>query len=497
MNPTTRLSTAMRLGWGTTGLLVLSALCALTAPPQEARSAAGEMTASTPGIKNVVVILADTLRASHLKCYGHYRDTSPNIDKLGAEGVLFEMAFSVSPWTRTSVVSLFTGLHPCAHGVQDRNDGASDELVTMAELFKARGFATGAFVTNVNATKPFNVQQGFDHAVFFDRKEFFAANPGRKDPGYVPIEGMMPETFKWLDAVGGKPFFLYFHCTDPHYNYLPPPPYDIWSREKESARRAAQNLPPLKPDEWIEGNPLDRYDGAIRYTDEYVGLLFEYFRTRGMLDDTLFVFTADHGEEWADHGAMGHGHTLYDEMLHVPLIFRHPSLSPARRSETVRLIDVLPTMIELCGLDAGAAPRIQGRSLVPMLNGKPDPKPEEQFVFAEVDYPSKIVGVALELDGWKIIHTKSSQPIKAQAVAKGKKDAWELYYMRQSRAERVNLAQIATSELARMKAALDRMKSKYGADAVAPVQQSIDSQLDDALRTLGYAGDDNEGRKDK
>lgn len=161
-------------------------------------------------IKNVLIMLVDTLRADHLGAYGYDRATSPNIDLLAAESVQFERAFSVSPWTRTSVVSMFTSMYPIAHGCQDKEDVASPQLTMMAEVFKANGFKTIGFSSNIGVSEDFNVVQGFDDFTYFRREPWFESHPSRTDLGYVPIEGMIPAAINALDEIGDSPFFLYF-----------------------------------------------------------------------------------------------------------------------------------------------------------------------------------------------------------------------------------------------------------------------------------------------
>ena len=196
--------------------------------------------AGSSRIKNVVLVLVDTLRADHMGCYGYLRDTSPNIDRLARESVLFEHAYSVSPWTRTSIVTLFTSLNPASHACQDKDDSVADELVTMAEIFKDNGFRTGGFSTNISISAKFNATQGFDEFLYFERPVWNAAHPERRDPGYVPIEGMMPAVFTWLDRQGDQPFFLYFHSTDPHYKYDPPAEYALWGRKRRMTSTMAR-----------------------------------------------------------------------------------------------------------------------------------------------------------------------------------------------------------------------------------------------------------------
>ncbi len=411
--------------------------------------------------KNVVIFLVDTLRADRLGIYDYGRDTSPNIDAFAADAVLFERAFSVSPWTRTSVVSMFTSMYPVAHACQDKDDFAAEALVMMAEILKANGFKTGGFSTNISVSEKFNMTQGFDDFVYFKREPWLAKNPGRPDPGYVPIEFMMSDTRHWLDAAGDEPFFLYFHSTDPHWQYRAPGEFELW------------------------GNRLlgDLYDAEVRYTDHYFGELIAYLSKLGKLDETLIIFTADHGEELFDHGGHGHGHTLYNELLQVPLIMRHPGLKPARRHETVRLIDVLPTIIEMFALEPGDAV-IQGRSLLPLLLGLPDAEPEEQFVLAEVRYPSKIEGMSLEAGDWKLIRTIEMQP--SRAFPRGKRDAWDLYNMSRDPGELENVVRFNPEIVGNFRKRLEALMKKFDVSGLEGKDVELDDETREALRSLGY-----------
>ena len=417
-----------------------------------------------PPIRNVLVFMVDTLRADHLGSYGYERDTSPNIDRFAANSVQFDRTYSHSPWTRTSVVSTFTSMYPVAHACQDKDDVADDRLVMMAEVFRANGFRTGGFSSNVSISQAFGVTQGFDDFMYFERDPWFAAHPTRTDPGYVPIEGMVPPALKWLDAVGHQPFFLYFHVTDPHWRYAPPTRYARWG-EQES---------------------VDLYDGEIRYVDEYFQQMIDYLRERGKLPETLIIFTSDHGEEFFDHGGSSHGHTLYNELLHVPLIVYHPRFKPARRNEIVRSLDLLPTLIELFELDPGEA-IIQGRSLVSVLEGRDDSRSEQQFVLSEVMYPSKIEGVSLQDDQWKLIWTKQSQP--GSWSPRKKNNVWELYDVRKDPGEYRNLAFLQRNVVGQQMQKMKELRQKFSLFTRSPQSDSIpqqDPETIEALRSLGY-----------
>jgi arylsulfatase A-like enzyme len=414
-----------------------------------------------PMFKNIVIIVVDTLRPDRLGAFGYARDTSPNIDRFAQDAAIFEQAFSVSPWTRTSVVSMFTSMYPVAHACQDTNDSADDKLVMMAEIFKANGFSTGGFSTNISVSEKFNVAQGFDEFVYFERQPWFADHPGRPDPGYVPIEGMMADAFEWLLDVGDEPFFFYFHSTDPHWQYRPPAEFVLWGDQRLG----------------------DLYDAEIRYTDFYFQEIIDHLTRLGKIDDTLIIFTADHGEELFEHGGHGHGHTLYNELLRVPLILRHPGLQPRRVTETVRLIDILPTVIDLFDLESNGA-MIQGRSLLPMLFGDIDPQPDEQFVLGEVMYPSKIEGISLEADDWKLIRVVDMQPNRG--FPRGKRNTWELYNLATDPGELVNVVRFNPAVLESTRKRMESLREKFDASGLEGKDTDIDEATREALRSLGY-----------
>jgi arylsulfatase A-like enzyme len=414
-----------------------------------------------PQFKNVVIIMVDTLRSDRLGVSGYERDTSPNIDKFASEGVVFERAFSVSPWTRTSVVSMFTSMYPVAHACQDTNDLADDALVMMAEIFKANGFTTGGFSTNISVSDKFNVAQGFDEFIYFEREPWFANHPGRADPGYVPIEGMMADAFKWLLDVGDQPFFFYFHSTDPHWQYRPPDEFALWGDRRLG----------------------DLYDGEIRYTDYYFQEIIDHLSRLEKLDETLIVFTSDHGEELFEHGGHGHGHTLYNELLRVPLIIRHPGLQPGRVTETARLVDLLPTLIDIFDFEKHGA-MIQGRSLLPVLRGETDPEPQEQFVLGEVKYPSKIEGLSFEANAWKLIRVIEMQP--SRGFPRGKRDTWELYDLTRDPGELENVVRFNPELVSSARERMESLREKFDASGLEGKDTDIDEETLEALRSLGY-----------
>jgi arylsulfatase A-like enzyme len=324
---------------------------------------------------NVLLISVDTLRADHLGIYGYPRPTSPTIDGLGNSGVVFEKALTTAPWTLPSHVSLLTGLYPAFHGVQDDGTKLAAEVPTLAEAFKGLGYHTLAVVSHVYVSSEFGLDRGFDS---FDDSLIAG---GAKNP----IAEVVVDHF--LDAMSEVPegrFFAFVHLFDPHWSYTAPEPF--FKRFAEPSYRgpidgSIEALTPFfPPNQAMQPADLrqaiDLYDGEIAYTDAQIARLLEELRNRGRLENTVILFTADHGEEFKEHGQLGHGKTLFHEMMRIPLVVTgHPVFPPGtRRRDVVSLIDVAPTLLHLAGGEA--MPGVQGMSLV-------EERPTEEIVFGE------------------------------------------------------------------------------------------------------------------
>ncbi len=321
---------------------------------------------------NVLFVIADTLRADKLGCYGNERGLTPSLDALAEEGVLFEHASSHAPWTLPATASLFTSRLPREHGAGGRL-GAFTKLdpsvETVASRFRAHGYATAAIVNVTFLTRAFGLMQGFDHV---DERAFDSNLRVRSAKRTTDL------ALRWLDERDERPFLLLVHYFDAHAVYAPPPEFrarfaseadrtdDSWvfgTRQEMIDHRAGRLA--FEEQDIVRAEQL--YDAEVAYLDRELGRLFDGLDDRGLAEDTLVLFTADHGEEFWDHGGFEHGHTLFDELTRVPLLLRRPgSVAPARVSLSVRHIDVAPTLTELCGLPQGG---FGGRSLVPLLSG--------------------------------------------------------------------------------------------------------------------------------
>jgi arylsulfatase A-like enzyme/Tfp pilus assembly protein PilF len=303
---------------------------------------------------NVLLITLDTTRADRLGAYGCRTARTPNLDRLAAEGVLFENAHSSVPLTLPSHSALFSGRYPIANRV--RNNGnyfLPESEVTLAELLRDRGYDTRAVVAAFVLLSKFGVNQGF--AVYDDSLDTHEMIRNYKSE--IPAELVHEKFSAWLGANDGRPFFYWVHFYDPHTPYRPPAEF-------------AKLFPT---------GPLGLYDAEIAYMDLWVGRVLGSLRERGLLEHTLVVVAGDHGEAFGEHGEQGHGIFCYEEALRVPLIVHAPGrFKPRRVAARVGLVDVMPTILEALGVKP--PPAVQGRSLVPLLGGRAE-KEEPAYYF--------------------------------------------------------------------------------------------------------------------
>ena len=355
---------------------------------------------------NVILLLEDTLRADRLSTYGHSRETSPAKDRLAARGVVFEHAFAQAPTTRPSVPSLMTSLYPSATGVWTHEQMLDDRYLTLAEILRHQGFATASFVQNSNAGRSSGLHQGF--GALLERP----ATEGHENVYAGPVAD-------WLERNRHRNFFLYLHVIDPHGAYQPPAPWDAWYRALGPGGTPVRRNP--KAFDGEVGNPTLEtrqalYDGEIRNNDAWLEVLLAQLEALGLLESTLFVFVSDHGEHFGEHRRRGElldGHRApgYAQVLRVPLIWVHPGLLPARRIEApVQLVDVVPTLLELLGIDAGEL-LVQGDSLLPLIRGEEPPWWRDRIALSE------------EPDAWR---GRSDTQISASAFS----DRWHLLHSR-------------------------------------------------------------------
>jgi arylsulfatase A-like enzyme len=351
------------------GVLLALAACGAEVP---------QLRPDTP--HNVLLISIDTLRADHLGCYGYNRPTSPNLDALAAEGAVFEDASATSPWTVSSHFSILTGLFPRSHGVNGWAKPMPTDIRTLAGHLQELGFATGAFVNHLilNAERGFGT--GFETFLVEDEK----LNPRGKSQTILDNAG------RWLEQQGQARFFLFVHLYDVHSSYISMPRFKrrFIGEYEGDVNGYAQQLKDFRLGtlDWSDddvGHLVDLYDAGIAQLDDTLGGFFDGLKARGQWDNTLIIVTSDHGEEFLEHGDVLHGGTLYQELLHVPLILRGPGIPTGRRlGHEVTLVDLLPTVLSFVGLPPPGD--VEGVDLRPTLLD-PALQPPERWIFAEAD----------------------------------------------------------------------------------------------------------------
>lgn len=420
--------------------LVALALCGGCDSRSTGRS--GARAASYPVLRNLLLISIDTLRPDRLGCYGAQRPATPNIDRVAAEGVLFESCTSVAPLTLPAHSSLLTGTNPFAHGVRD-NAGflLAPENESLAELLAAQGYRTGAEIAAAVLNREFALDQGF--AGYGDVR---GARPAGRPPERS-AEEIADAALAFLAPRDDKPFFLFVHFFDPH-------------------------LPHTAPQAFRTAYPEDGYAAEIAYVDAQIGRLLDALRASGRAQDTAVIITSDHGESLGQHQERTHGLFVYDATLSIPLLIRAPGVFPAGRrvAAQARIIDVAPTAAALLG--APPLRDAQGVDLRALARGDaPDPN---LSAYSESLYPKFSFGLAplrsLRGGGWKYIH--GPEP--------------ELYRLADDPGETRNLLASEPRRAAEMRSTLLRMVES--ARPIAGARKTISAEEQRNLVALGYAG---------
>ena len=329
---------------------------------------------------NVLLVVLDTVRAQNLSLYHYPRSTTPHLERFANTGVVFERAISTSGWTLPSFASMFTGRLPHEHHAALLTP-LDDTYPTLAEVFSANGYVTAGFVANLlYCTREMGLHRGFAHYEDYpislgmalrsswlgrfiaetSLKAIFANDPRLVFKSAAQVNR---DFLSWLARNDQRPFFAWLNYFDAHAPYLPPEPFDTKFGPKRS-QPAVDDLSHRRiwaPQEiQVE---LDAYDGAIAYLDHQIDSLLNTLQKRGVLENTIVIITADHGEQFGEHGLFDHGNSLYRQLLHVPLLISFPQKIPegVRVRQAVTLADLPATIINLAELENG--PRIPGDSL--------------------------------------------------------------------------------------------------------------------------------------
>jgi arylsulfatase A-like enzyme len=369
-----------------------------------------------------VVLTVDTLRADHLRLYGYPRGTMPGIEALAAEAAVFDGAVVPRGSTRPSYASMLTGLYPFRHGVRSNGRVLHADVLTLAEVLRAAGYHTAAFVSNfVLLGEMSGLAQGFD--VYDDRlgEQQHGALPGGPDGANYErtAANTAAAILRWLDAGPPEPFFLFVNFIDPHGPYRPPDRYRTLFQSDRVRLLDPSAIPPYtrEPDTLNFYDYVDRYDGEIRLVDDAIAEVARTLRGRGLWDDALVVFTADHGEGFGEHAQLFEHHWhLWEETTRVPLVVRLPGRGrgaprPRRIGGVASPLDLAPTLLSYLGLRAGADGRLDGIDLLPALRGAepPDRAFFIEFPAAATPFMQHADVFAVRTAGRKLVRTDNPQ----------------------------------------------------------------------------------------
>ncbi len=325
--------------------------------------------------KNVLVYLVDTVRADKLRPWNpQTRVQTPGLDRWTRSAAVFERGYTQENWTKPSVATLLSGLLPWQHTATSGEAVLPRSVEMLSENLKDAGFHTGAFVCNGYVSDKFGFQQGWSTWRNYIRE-------GRR----TAASFVAADVLEWLDGrPTDQPFFLYVHTIDPHVPYIPPEEvlamYDAepyhgpvdFTRDRELLEKIKIGRIRLQDRDKLRLEAL--YDGEITYHDTHFAAMLDGLERRGLADETVVAFVADHGEEFFDHDSVGHGHSLFEELLHVPFVMRVPGIDePVRVTEPAGLVDVMPTVLDALGREIPES--LAGRSLLPLLRGIPSDAP--------------------------------------------------------------------------------------------------------------------------
>ncbi len=435
---------------------------------------------------NVILIMVDALRADRLNCYGYGPRTSPHIDALAADAIRFQTCITQSSWTKPSTATLLTSLYPSTHQAIYKPSMLPDPVVTLAELVTAEGYFALGFANNANITPVFNFGQGFDQYIFLKPSYFFMSpESGFQLTGYNQLRLLRERFFSqakhvnhyyqdaqvvndhaisWLEKLRQARFFLFIHYMETHDPYFVHP-YDGTGY----ARVSNPN-----PDPSVAALYSETYDGELRYVDQAIGELCQWLKQSGLYDDALIILTADHGQEFYEHGGWWHGTTLYEEQIHVPLIVKLPGQEGAGATDQrmVRSLDIAPSILTLA--DISPHPAMQGK---PFLGSATGSWSGAEEIFSEEDHEGNIVR-SLRTAEWKLIQANPDNPRGLPPMA--------LFHLTEDPLERDNRAPTQGELVDDLKPRLELKLALALGESVSPQQGEIDEATRERLKALGY-----------
>ena len=417
---------------------------------------------------NLLLISIDTLRSDHCSVYGYEQETTPFLEVLASEGLLFSEAYAPTSLTQPTHATLFTSFYPIAHRVIRNGLVLDDEYTTLAEVLRNHGYQTAGFVSSFPMNARFGLAQGFEH--YDDEFEDGQQKTKQKDTwAQSTLDGVFDRrgnhttdrVLNWLEEErdDGRPMFAFVHYFEPHAPYKPLAPYDskFISAETKGLERKT-----------------GLYDGAVAFADREIGRLLRWFESEGLDEETVIVVTADHGEGLMEHGRMQHSVNVYEEAVRVPLIFRWQGaeIEQGVLEGPVSLVDVMPTILDLLEIERRPL-QLQGHTLMAAMTGKQPLDAGRPIFLSPVSRTTKERSLGMygvRVGDWKYI----------ERAAEG---LYELYNLRTDPEEAENVISGFPEERKQLRETLEDWFGRYRSAGVAA---RVTEEEEDALRALGY-----------
>jgi arylsulfatase A-like enzyme len=431
---------------------------------------------------NVLLIIVDTLGAKHMDVYEPGINSTPNILELAKKSAVFERAYASSPWTKPSITSIFTGLNPSSHGVTKLRSKVSSELKTLAETLKDNGYVTFGVVSHTFLNDDIGFAQGFD--------SYKQVNSKNDTHTAITSKHVSEEAASFIEnhkkVASDKPFFLTTHYFDPHFVYQHHKEFDRTSTLKSTVKIPNSVSKLRKIHSKLKQQDIDYlkalYLEEVAFTDAQIGMLLNKIQSLGYLDNTIIIFTADHGEEFMEHGWLGHIRTLYEQVVHIPLLIYSPKHKVGLKNNTpVSQIDVLPTILDLTS--SSSTNKYDGTSLVPLLNKEGAQitrrklVSEVEFFSQNRDYNANMVAV-IE-DSYKLIWNRENDKKELYNISKDNNEKNNLFTTESGIAEQLlNYAK----QLSKKEEALQ----DSGKDVVDETEDQESPEELEKLKSLGY-----------
>jgi arylsulfatase len=433
---------------------------------------------------NLILITIDTLRADHLGCYGYPRDTSPSVDGLAKQSVVFTHCVTQATATAASHASIFTSLYPPAHGVTHNSLSLSPEIPSLIGVLEKNNYRTGAFVSSIVMGSLRGLDQGFQ--IYDDILESRELN--REDAYERPADLTTSAALDWIQYGGNKRFFAWIHYIDPHGAYYPPEQYrglfvgDQWYREGDELPAGSIHYPQHAiPAYQILSEHRDpayyvaQYDAEIRFVDDQVGRLLRHLEEAGLLSNTVIVITSDHGETLAEREYyFSHGIRTYDDQALIPLIMYFPDRAQHTEiSAQVRAIDIMPTVLDRLGVGIDAT--VHGQSLMPLVRGDDDYSGGPALIFSES---------GKELYDVDLGSQRSLRTPKRKYIRNSRDETEELYNLEDDPLERTNLAATDSMTAAEMGKLFDAQAR--GIQQAKTLERKHSEEEIKKMESLGY-----------